>query len=100
MDAPCLKLFKVRLDGALSKLVKWKVSLPKSEKVELHLDLLDPLLTRGTLLFYDCMSILDLGFSDSNKHSASVFLCNFFFFYFETQGVMFVTIISYSLNIH
>lgn len=76
VDAPSLKVFQVRLGGVLSKLVKWKASLPKSEKGELRLDLLGPLLTQTTLLLYDSMSILSLGFS--NKHNASVFLCNFF----------------------
>ena len=33
--APCLELFKARLDGALSKLVWWKASLPTAEGLEL-----------------------------------------------------------------
>lgn len=83
VDALSLEVFKVRLDEALSKLVKWKVSLPKAEKVELHLGLLGPLLTQTTLLFYNSISILNLDFSDSNKHNASVFLCKFFIIIFR-----------------
>lgn len=30
VDAPSLALFKIRLDGALSNLAYWKVSLPMS----------------------------------------------------------------------
>jgi len=33
--APSLEVFKARLDGVLSNLVQWKVSLPTTEKVEL-----------------------------------------------------------------
>jgi len=33
--APCLAVFKARLDGALSNLVWWKVSLPMAGGVEL-----------------------------------------------------------------
>jgi len=28
VDAPSLEVFKARLDGALSNLIQWKVSLP------------------------------------------------------------------------
>jgi len=35
LDASTLKLFKARLDGVLSKLVLWKVSLPTAEALEL-----------------------------------------------------------------
>jgi len=31
VDAPSLEVFKVRLDGALSNLVYWEVSLPIAE---------------------------------------------------------------------
>ena len=33
--APSLTVFKARLDGVLSKLVLWKVSLPTAEALEL-----------------------------------------------------------------
>ena len=35
VDAPSLEVFKARLDGALSKLVWWKVSLPMAGGLEL-----------------------------------------------------------------
>ena len=35
VDAPSLEVFKARLDGALSKLMAWKVSLPR-EGVPAH----------------------------------------------------------------
>ena len=35
VDAPSLAVFKARLDGALSKLVWWKVSLPVAGGLEL-----------------------------------------------------------------
>ena len=34
VDAPSLEMFKVRLDGALSNLVWWKVSLPMAGELE------------------------------------------------------------------
>jgi len=34
MDAPSLAVFKARLDGALSNLVWWKVSLPRAEGLD------------------------------------------------------------------
>jgi len=34
-DAPSLETFKVRLDAALSNLVRWKVSLPMAGGLEL-----------------------------------------------------------------
>jgi len=33
MAAPSLKVFKARVDGALSNLVEWKVSLPMAGEV-------------------------------------------------------------------
>jgi len=36
VDAPSLAVFKARLDGALSNLVWWKVSLPMAEGLELE----------------------------------------------------------------
>ena len=36
VDAPSLEVFKARLDGALSNLVWWEVSLPMAEGLELH----------------------------------------------------------------
>ena len=51
MDAPLLKVFKARLDGALSNLVEWKVSLPMAGELELD-DLYGPLQTK---LFYGSM---------------------------------------------
>jgi len=35
VDAPSLAVFKARLDGALSNLVWWKVTLPTAEGFEL-----------------------------------------------------------------
>jgi len=35
VDTPSLAVFKVRLDGPLSNLVHWKVSLPMAEGMEL-----------------------------------------------------------------
>jgi len=35
VGAPCLAVFKARLDGALSNLVWWKVSLPMAGELEL-----------------------------------------------------------------
>ena len=35
VDAPSLEVFKARLDGALSNLVYWKVSLPMAGGLEL-----------------------------------------------------------------
>jgi len=35
VDAPSLEVFKARLDGALSNLVQWKVSLPMAGGLEL-----------------------------------------------------------------
>ena len=35
VDAPSLEVFNARLDGALSNLVKWEVSLPTSGGLEL-----------------------------------------------------------------
>jgi len=35
VDAPSLKVFKARLDGALSNPVYWKVSLPMAGALEL-----------------------------------------------------------------
>jgi len=35
VDAPSLEVFKARLNGALSKLAYWKVSLPMAEGLEL-----------------------------------------------------------------
>jgi len=35
VDAPSLAMFKARLDGALSNLVWWKVSLPTAGGLEL-----------------------------------------------------------------
>lgn len=35
VDAPSLEGFEARLDGALSHLVKWKVSIPKVRGLEL-----------------------------------------------------------------
>jgi len=35
VDAPSLAVFKARLDGALSNLVQWKVSLSKAAGLEL-----------------------------------------------------------------
>jgi len=35
VDAPSLEVFKAKLDGALSILVKWKVSLPMAGGLEL-----------------------------------------------------------------
>ena len=35
VDALSLEVFKARLDGALSNLVKWKVSLPMAGGLEL-----------------------------------------------------------------
>ena len=35
VDAPSLAVFKPRLDGALSNLVQWKVSLPMAGGLEL-----------------------------------------------------------------
>jgi len=32
--APCLAVFKARLDGALSSLVQWKLSLPVAGELE------------------------------------------------------------------
>jgi len=37
VDAPCLGVLKARLDGTLSNLVYWKVSLPTAEALELGL---------------------------------------------------------------
>jgi len=34
VDAPSLAVFKARLDGALSNLVQWKVSLPVAGELE------------------------------------------------------------------
>jgi len=34
VDAPSLEVFKARLDGALSNLVWWKVSLPMTGRLE------------------------------------------------------------------
>ena len=36
VDAPSLEVFKARLDGALSNLVRWKVSLPMAWGLELE----------------------------------------------------------------
>ncbi|KAJ7413293.1 hypothetical protein WISP_92143 [Willisornis vidua] len=36
VNAPPLRVFKTRLDGALSNLIQWKVSLPMSEALELE----------------------------------------------------------------
>ena len=36
VDAPSLEAFKARLDGALSNLVWWKVSLPMAGALELE----------------------------------------------------------------
>ena len=36
VDAPSLEVFKARLDGALSSLAWWKVSLPMAGGLELH----------------------------------------------------------------
>jgi len=36
VDAPSLAVFKARLDGVLSNLVQWKVSLPMAGGLELH----------------------------------------------------------------
>ena len=41
MNAPSLEVLKARLDGALSNLVYWEVSLPIAEGLELY-DLKDP----------------------------------------------------------
>jgi len=35
LDAPSLEVFKARLDGALSNLVWWKVSVPVARALEL-----------------------------------------------------------------
>ena len=35
VDAPSLEVFKARLDGALSNLVWWKVSVPVARALEL-----------------------------------------------------------------
>jgi len=35
VDAPSLAVFKARLDGALSNLIYWKVSLPTAGELEL-----------------------------------------------------------------
>ena len=35
MDVPSLAVFKAKLDGALSNLVQWKVSLPMAGGLEL-----------------------------------------------------------------
>jgi len=45
VDAPSLEAFKARLDGALSNLVKWEVSLPIAGGLELD-DLKDFLPTQ------------------------------------------------------
>ena len=34
VDVPSLEVFKVRLDGALSNLVQWKLSLPMAGVLE------------------------------------------------------------------
>lgn len=36
LDIPSLEVFKVRLDGTLSNLVLWKVSLPMSGALEIN----------------------------------------------------------------
>ena len=36
VDVPSLEVFKSKLDGALSTLVWWKVSLPMAERLELN----------------------------------------------------------------
>jgi len=36
VDAPCLEVFQVRLDGALSNMFQKKVSLPVTEGLEQH----------------------------------------------------------------
>jgi len=39
VDAPCLEVFKARLDGALGNLIQWKVSMPMEGKGgEMELD--------------------------------------------------------------
>jgi len=35
VDAPSLEVFKARLDGALSNLIQWEVSLPLARGMEL-----------------------------------------------------------------
>jgi len=35
VDVPLLEVFKARLDGALSNLVSWKMSLPTAGELEL-----------------------------------------------------------------
>jgi len=34
VDAPSLEVFKARLDGALSNIVRWKMSLPMTGRLE------------------------------------------------------------------
>lgn len=36
LDVPFLEMLKVRLDGALSNLVSWKVSLPMAGALEIN----------------------------------------------------------------
>lgn len=36
VNAPFVEVLKARLDGAVSKLAKWKVSLPTARGLELH----------------------------------------------------------------
>jgi len=36
VDAPSLEVFKARLDGALSNLVQWKMSLPVAGGLEVN----------------------------------------------------------------
>ena len=68
VDASSLEAFKARLKEALSKLVKWKVSLPVAEGLELD-DHKSPLQPKP---FYD--SIVELiNFCDKTN-------CNFFLF--------------------
>jgi len=50
VDAPLLKVFKARLDGALSNLVEWKVSLPMAGGLKLG-DLERSLPTKTMLWF-------------------------------------------------
>ena len=57
VDASSLEMFKARLDGALSNLVWWKVSLPIAEGLELD-DLYGPFQPKP---FYDSIIFYEVG---------------------------------------
>jgi len=54
VDDPSLEVFKARLDGALSSLVWWKVSLPMAAGLELG----DPYCPLQPKPFYDSMVLM------------------------------------------